>query len=90
MEQHKEPTLLQKIKNISDAAVDWAIVDKFGQVDENQLKMRKDICASCPKWDASGYGGLGKCTICGCSVIKLYIPNSTCPDSPPKWGEVTS
>lgn len=89
MDLNKEPNLIEKAKSLGNAVVDWASKDGFKKVSPEIFQRRKDICSGCPKWDQTAYNGMGKCGICGCSVGKLYIPSSTCPDNPPKWTPVS-
>jgi hypothetical protein len=87
MEINKTPDLIDKAKNLGTAMVNWA-GDGFTRVSPEIFNYRKSICIGCQHWDQSGFGGLGKCNLCGCSVGKLYIPSSTCPNNPPKWAHV--
>ena len=89
MEIHKEPNIINKTKSLGTAMVNWAH-DGFTRVSPDIVEQRKSICVACQYWDGAGYGGLGKCKLCGCSVGKLYIPSSQCPDHPPKWAAVPS
>jgi hypothetical protein len=86
----EEPNITQKAKNLVGSIANWAIHDKFSQVDNEVFEERKKICLLCPNWDKEGYNGYGKCNICGCSIAKLYIPSATCPLSPPKWVPTSS
>lgn len=85
----EEPNIVEKAKNLAGSVVDWAINDKFAKVEQNVFEVRKKICLECPNWDQEGYGGIGKCKLCGCSVAKLYIPGAICPDNPPKWNSIS-
>ena len=51
--------------------------------DQELINLRRKICLQCPKWDATGFFGVGKCNACGCSGYKLNIRASTCPEM--KW-----
>lgn len=81
----KEPNMINKMKNLSTAMVNWATTDKFGKVSPEVFQQRKSICEICPYWDKDGFNGMGKCNKCGCSIGKLYLPSSQCPDDPPRW-----
>lgn len=81
----KEPNMADKAKNLINAVANWATKDKFDSVSSEILNYRKEICNSCQFWDKLAYKNLGKCTKCGCSGVKLYIPSSNCPDVPPRW-----
>lgn len=89
MEANKEPNLIDKAKSLGGAVTNWATKDGFAKVSEQQFQMRKSLCVACPHWDATAFGNTGKCTKCGCSVMKLYIPSARCPDSPPKWDVIS-
>jgi hypothetical protein len=80
-----EPNIIEKAKNLIGAVSDWAKNDNFSKVSEDVFYYRKQICDNCPFWNPDGYAGIGKCENCGCSIAKLYIPSSVCPDSPPRW-----
>lgn len=90
MDLNKEPNLVDKAKSLGTAVVDWATKDGFKSVSKEIFQQRKDICNACPKWDKTAFNGMGKCGICGCSIGKLYIPSSSCPDNPPKWSPVSA
>jgi hypothetical protein len=89
MEINKEPNLTDKAKNLGAAMVNWAS-DGFAKVSPEVFAYRKSICNNCQFWDQTGFAGLGKCNLCGCSVGKLYIPSATCPHQPAKWEKVSS
>lgn len=88
MEINKEPNLGQKAKNFGTSMIKWA-GEGFSRVSPEILEQRKTICTACSLWDRAAFNGTGKCTICGCSVGKLYIPSSRCPHNPPKWNPVS-
>lgn len=79
----EEPNLVEKAKTLVGAVTNWAVNDQFQKVTNEQFWHRKQYCLSCPFWNAEGFGGLGQCKKCGCSVAKLYIPSSVCPDK--RW-----
>jgi hypothetical protein len=86
----EEPNILDKAKNLGGAMVAWAIKDGFARVPSEIFHHRKQFCDNCVFWDKTGYAGLGLCRLCGCSVAKLYIPSSKCPDRPPHWLNIQS
>lgn len=90
MEINKEPSLVDKAKNLTTAAVNWAKKDGFSRVPDEIFQARKSICLACPNWDMEAFNNTGRCKICGCSVAKLYIPSAKCPDTPPKWDVVNA
>ncbi len=83
-----EPNIIEKAKNLAGAMVGWAKHDGFAKVSDEVFQQRKQLCINCPFWDPNAYAGLGMCKLCGCSVAKLYIPSSVCPDKPPRWPSV--
>ena len=89
MSEQKEPNLIDKAKSLTKAAYEWSVKDKFSKVPPEVFEQRKSICLSCPNWDTEAFNGLGKCKLCGCSVAKLYMPSSICPDKPPRWNPIS-
>jgi hypothetical protein len=85
MELNKDPNLIDKAKSLGTAAVNFAVKDGLQKVSDEVFQYRKNICLACPHWDPNAYGKIGKCNLCGCSVMKLYMPHSKCPDNPPRW-----
>lgn len=53
------------------------------------LQARKDKCGACPNWNPAGWMGKGRCTLCGCSGLKLEWATEECPKRPPEWGPET-
>lgn len=88
MEDNKEPSLIDKAKSLGTAAVNWAVKDGFQRVTDEQFAYRKAICLACPHWKQEAFNGIGACGKCGCSVGKLYMPHSVCPDNPPRWDRI--
>ena len=86
----EEPNIIDKAKNLGDAMVAWAVKDGFARVPVEIFHHRKQFCDNCDFWNKDGYAGMGGCKLCGCSVAKLYIPSSRCPDNPPRWLNITS
>lgn len=83
-EQIKPPSLIDKATSLGEAIIDWA-KDDFQKVPKDVFEKRLSICRGCPNWDQTGFCGVGKCLICGCSVAKLYLRTSKCPLPEPKW-----
>lgn len=88
MEPNKEPNLIDKAKSLTTAAYNWSVHDKMQRVSEEVFLHRKNICLACPNWDKDAYANQGKCKLCGCSIVKLYVPHAICPDNPPRWKNV--
>ena len=84
-EEFRHPTMIQMAKSLTESVVDWTKAG-FKTVSEETLNKRLEICGKCEFWDASGFGGTGKCKKCGCSTqAKLRMSTSACPLDPPKW-----
>lgn len=81
------PTLLQRAKTFSQAAVDW-VANGMPVVTHEQYEKRLSICQDCHYWLGQSAVGLGSCRKCGCSGLKLYMSTSVCPDNPPRWNKV--
>ena len=80
-----EPTFAQKAKSLGSSVSDWAKTG-FSLASAETLEARLAICRGCEFWDATGFGGSGRCSKCGCSTqAKLRMATSTCPLAPPKW-----
>jgi hypothetical protein len=90
METPEDVNLLNKAKNFGGAIYDWATTDKFSSVSSEDFQIRHGICNSCPHWKPTDFGGMGGCSLCGCSVLKLYIPSSVCPDIPARWNSISA
>ena len=84
-----EADLLQKAKNFASAIGGWATTG-FQHVDTETFQRRLQFCKACEYWKPDAFLNTGKCGICGCSVGKLYLPQSKCPHSVPKWLSITS
>lgn len=85
----EKPSISQQASSLINSAVNWAKKDKFKTVPPEIFNQRKEICLNCDKWDKNGLNGIGRCSVCGCSVGKLYIPSAKCPLTPPKWGPIS-
>jgi hypothetical protein len=80
------PGLATMAKSLASSLVGF-VAAGMPVVSEEQLQARLDICRSCEKWDASGFKGTGRCSLCGCSTqAKLRMATSECPIK--KWGRV--
>lgn len=80
--------LLKRIEFISPAvklgaaAAKWASAG-FPLADTETLALREEICGECRDWNASAFGGLGRCEICGCTKLKRNMTTEKCPKG--KW-----
>jgi hypothetical protein len=87
--EDKKPTIVDQATSLAKSTVNWATKDKFTTVSSEVFQQRKSTCDKCEHWDQSAYNKHGRCKICGCSVVKLYIPSAFCPHNPPKWEAVS-
>lgn len=63
----------------------WIVVDG-AKVDMDLYKKRKEICAGtedgsrprCQFWNGEARMGYGRCAVCGCGQLKLFMPSATC------------
>jgi len=89
-----EPTWEEVITNFSETLGKWV---KAGLpiADKETLSKRKTICiggpnnSPCPNWQPKGLLGTGRCELCRCSKLKLYMATTQCPDNPPRWLSVS-
>lgn len=59
----------------------------FPLVDYATFERRVAMCRGCDQWDAQGFGGSGRCRLCGCSTkVKLRMATAACPAG--KWDAV--
>lgn len=92
--QESAPSFLQMAANFTRSMMSWA-GSGFKVVSYEEFKARYSICSGAPATETepgkpqceyfgtfSGFG-LTRCRKCGCSSLKLYIKNSTCPIN--KW-----
>jgi hypothetical protein len=88
-EQEKQatPSLWTQAKSLGKAVAGFA-KDGFNVAPEEVVVARMDACRSCDKWDSKAFGGMGRCTLCGCNTIfKTKMPREKCPID--KWLPVT-
>ena len=79
------PTIPQMAKRLGSSVAGWA-KGGFPMASAETLGERLAICKACNFWDQGGFGGTGRCSICGCSThVKLRMATSVCPLTPPRW-----
>lgn len=76
------PTYAQRAVSFARAATDW-LASGFKSVPHDVFESRKQICLQCPYWRGESMMGYGSCGKCGCSALKLFLPNQKCPDN--RW-----
>lgn len=79
-----DPTFLDLTNNFADAIKEW-VNSGAKVVNRDVYEYRHAICEGCEHWQSNARLGTGKCKICGCSGIKLWLASSKCPHKPPKW-----
>lgn len=77
------PGLLTQAATLTGEVARWT-ASGFARVSDSVLEERLAICRDCPQWDASGFGGTGRCRLCGCSTAaKLRMATAECPEG--RW-----
>jgi len=78
-----------QVGSLAVALTRWSSAG-FATVDESVYTSRKSSCAACvdpesgaSNFDPKGFGGIGKCMICGCMGFKLILLTEKCPMA--KW-----
>ena len=71
-------TVGMEMKNFQHAILEWGKAG-FPVVTKELFEARIDICRHCPDWDESARFGMGKCAVCGCTTLKLWLVTSKCP-----------
>jgi hypothetical protein len=78
-----EPTVKELAASLLTESVRW-VRKGFPIAEAEVVESRLQICNGCEHWNPRGYGGTGKCTVCGCSTkVKLVLGTSKCPID--KW-----
>lgn len=72
------PAIAPPAQSLLHAVREW-IAAGAPLVPDHILADRKTTCASCPHWQPHAYAGLGRCTHCGCSSLKLHLATAACP-----------
>jgi hypothetical protein len=45
-----------------------------------EIEHRLTVCSTCDQFDKGGYGGAGRCNVCGCNMeIKTVMATEACP-----------
>jgi nitrous oxide reductase accessory protein NosL len=89
---------MTKIKDFTLTYAQWAAAG-FPRREEKWVKELFAICERCEFYDPNKpgpFGDKGSCQLCGCHVgsdhdnprNKIVLPNTSCPDKPPKWEAV--
>jgi hypothetical protein len=75
--------ILQKASNFAKSATAF-VLSGMPCCDEKEIARRLRICAECPNFDVTAYGGAGECRVCGCNMeIKTVMATEECPEG--KW-----
>ena len=79
-----DPAPPAMIRSFWGSVARWA-ASGFPVSTAGEFQRRLDACIACDKWDKEGFGGSGRCSVCGCSTqAKLRIATEECPIG--KWG----
>lgn len=79
---------IQMAKTVFSSTARWVAAGR-PKVSPATLAFRREKCGGCGYWNPAGWMGLGRCTLCGCSGIKLEWATERCPKTPPDWGPET-
>lgn len=70
-------TLPEAALGLIETAVGWARAG-FPRVGENEYDARKKICEACEHWEPQAYAGAGRCALCKCGPLKLWLATAKC------------
>lgn len=77
------PSIPQMAKNFFKSAAVF-VAAGMPRTPLEDIEHRLSICHECPLFDAAGYNGSGRCTVCGCNMeIKTAMATESCPEN--KW-----
>jgi hypothetical protein len=78
----------EQIQAAAEAALRFS-VGGFQLTPPSIMAERLAFCRLCDEWDGSGFGGTGRCRMCGCSTqAKLRMATECCPLG--KWESLTA
>jgi len=80
------PGMIGMAKTMLSSGARWIAAGR-PMTSEAGLRLRKDKCGQCHYWNPAGWFGRGRCTICGCSGLKLAWATERCPKKPPELPE---
>lgn len=86
-----EPTAAELTTSLGYAAFRAARAAILGErvvLTDPEFRARAAACAGCEFWDAAARGGLGKCRVCGCTQLKLWLATERCPKG--RWPALSS
>lgn len=76
------PGPLDRLRTFATAMAQW-VRDGFAVVPNQELERRRDVCETCQFWAGESSFGYGRCAKCGCTGLKLFMPQQECPIG--KW-----
>jgi hypothetical protein len=86
--QIPKPTMAQMAKNFFKSAAVF-VAAGMPRASVADIEKRLDFCRYCEHYDEKGYGGMGKCNVCGCNMeIKSAMATEYCPAG--KWWKVSA
>jgi hypothetical protein len=74
------PSLGALTANFAGAILRWQRAG-FPVVSREVFQARMQACNACPNWGTDGV--IAKCSVCGCTALKLWAGSERCPES--KW-----
>lgn len=80
----KPPSVGRQMVTGLSAAARWLAAGR-PKTSPAGLQARRDKCGACPNWNPAGWMGRGRCTLCGCSGVKLEWATEQCPKPTPEW-----
>lgn len=83
-----KPTMAQMAKNFFKSAAVF-VAAGMPRASVADIEKRLDFCRYCEHYDQTGYGGMGRCLVCGCNMeIKSAMATEYCPLG--KWWKVSA
>lgn len=77
------PSFKTRLKTFIGALIRW--IKSGFRISPLLYLKRRPICQSCEFWRQKDVYGLGRCGMCGCTKLKLFLPKERCPKHPPRW-----
>lgn len=80
------PSIAQMAKSFFKSAAVF-VAAGMPRASVEEIEQRLSTCNACPSFDKDGYGGMGKCNVCGCNMeVKSVMATEACPDG--RWHAV--
>jgi len=72
------PPIMEQAKGLMVEAAKF-VANGFSVADDPTYQKRIKICKPCRAWRGERILGFGRCSQCGCTRLKLWLPKSHCP-----------